>query len=696
MKYIRYQFLVLTILLSAVAGINFAHAEEEGAGDYIPEILELSHGETVEDLEAQGIIVWRHRGDLALALVPASDRKGSAPRGSRPALPRRNYPVMDIARTHADADKAIAGNSLPAAFTGNGVVVGFCDIGFDPMHINFMNPDGSSRVKRLVRYDETHAVRDVYEGVEEYRVFGTDNKDKFHATHVAGILAGSYEPSGYQGIAKGADIVATVSTLYDVGLLCGAEDIIEYAKSVGKPAVINMSVGNNNGPRDGSSLFCRYLEMLGEDAIICMSAGNEGNTTTSYALTFTEKRKEWRARIHSRDWSQFDMYGMTDVWSRDATPAGIRFMIYDEETREVMYQSPLFDSTEEFSYTIDSASDAEFAKYYTGYVRLYGGISPLNGRWMGAIEYDAETDIVNSLVPNVCARYNLGLQVCGAPGVSVDIHADAGSSKMWAWPSYEMPTSDLTVSDLVTGANVISVGMYNNRKTEPLLEGGEREFDFDPLQVNSASGFGTLVDGRVLPHTVAPGAAMISSYSSRYLEEHPDRLATAVCAKADTESGTYYWGNESGTSMSSPYVAGFVATWLEADPTLDVKRALEVIESTNTMDVADSGNPRHGKGWFRPWEAVKMVVRNSGIAEGAVDAVAPSLMVRGRVAEILNPAAERLTLTVMDLSGAIMLNAAPGAERVSSVDLSALPAGIYILSLNTLTSPVKTLKIILK
>lgn len=57
-------------------------------------------------------------------------------------------------------------------------------------------------------------------------------------------MAGNGAGSPYVGIARDADIVVSTSTLTDVGLLAGVEDIIDYAKEVGKPCVINLSMGN--------------------------------------------------------------------------------------------------------------------------------------------------------------------------------------------------------------------------------------------------------------------------------------------------------------------------------------------------------------------------------------------------------------------------------------------------------------------
>ena len=167
-------------------------------------------------------------------------------------------------------------------------MAGFCDVGFDPLHPTFLDKNGVSRVKRITQYIENKGLRIVVEGDEAYEEWGTDDSDNYHATHVGGIMAGNGAGSPYVGIARDADIVVSTSTLTDVGLLAGVEDIIDYAKEVGKPCVINLSMGNYIGAHDGTSLFSQYLDMCAEDAIIVLSSGNEGIQTQRKAK-FTKR-----------------------------------------------------------------------------------------------------------------------------------------------------------------------------------------------------------------------------------------------------------------------------------------------------------------------------------------------------------------------------------------------------------------------
>ena len=71
--------------------------------------------------------------------------------------------------------------------------------------------------------------------------------------HTAGIAAGGGYTTPYMGVAPESDIVLVGTNLYTKGILDGIAFIIDYAKSVNKPCVINLSLGSKLGPKDGTS-----------------------------------------------------------------------------------------------------------------------------------------------------------------------------------------------------------------------------------------------------------------------------------------------------------------------------------------------------------------------------------------------------------------------------------------------------------
>lgn len=697
-----YTLLRLALVAAAALVAGPAHAAQDApeAADgplYTPMILIVDDDAEAERLESLGVIIWHRRADMALAAVPENVSLPSRMRGEtgrRLPAPRRAVPAMDVAKTWFDAGAIHTGAGLPRAYTGKGVVTGFCDIAFDPNHINFKDADGNPRVKKLVCYDEPAGRRTVLETPEEIAAWTTDDDGAYHGTHVAGIMAGSYGANGFGGMAPDSEIVATTSRLYDAGILSACEDIIDYARAVGRPAVINLSIGSYNGPHDGSTLFNRYLSLLGREAIVCIAAGNEGGSNSTYRAAFTEAAPAWRAYINGNDWVYFHITGMSDAWSHDRSPVGVRILVFDTDTRQAVFESEVFGcDAEEFSLVFDAGEDPEMSRFMTGRITLDGYVSDLNGRHVTEVVYDLTSTATAAASDGKWSRYRPGLEFTAAPGVRADIHADSHLSYFSRWPGFPAPTSDLCVSDLATGDNLIAVGMYNNKSRIPQLSGTDRVFDFEPFTVNHGSGYGTLIDGRRLPHVVAPGAGVVSSSNRYYTLAHPEFIPRMNAVEV-IDGETYYWGSDAGTSMSTPYLAGIVATWLEADPTLTVDDVRRALEATNTLDVPDPDNPRHGGGWFRPVEGLRHVLGNVGV--GSLRQEAPTLRIvpSGDAVEIYNPGCAEVSVEVFSASGVRLLSAPPCAMSIIKKDLSTLPSGLYIVAARTPGAPPATLRLL--
>lgn len=647
---------------------------------YVPSILLVEDDAALAYLEDKGVVILRHRADMVLALVPRAvpARSLEKARGVRRVeRGRRALPAMDYARGWFGADRITSGEGLPHPYTGKGVVVGLCDTGIDPNHVAFLDSEGRSRVRKLVHYRETYGERTEISTPEEIAAWTTDNEDRYHGTHVLNILAGSYSGAGYQGMAPDADIVATSGEFYDVGILAACEDIIDYAKEVGKPAVINLSLSSYNGPHDGTSLFCRYMTELGKDAIVCMAAGNEGNERGSYRMDFTDNRTVWRTRIRNTSYDNFHIMGMADAWSADSRPVGVRVLVFDENVNGSVFEREFYGvDGKEFVVTISSDADPEFAKYLSGWVTIRGYVSELNGRWVTEAEYDTLCEEVSA--HGGWGRRAISFEYTAAPGTHVDFTTDCQYSRFQNWSGWNAAGNQLSISDICTGDNVIAVGMYASRPDVPHLGEETTEATVKPGTVSQSSSYGKLIDGRVLPHTVAPGALTVSACSSYFVAAHPDD--NNLAAVSEGEGKKYYWASVGGTSMAAPYTAGVIATWLEADPTLDVERALQIIQSTNTLECADPQNPRHGQGWLRPYDGLKEVLKNTGVVTGSIDCGEAKIVIRGDVADILNPGAEAFEFKIFTSQGVETLSER-GSANIHCVRLSALNTGVYVWTL---------------
>ena len=587
---------------------------------YSPRIVKVRTEAEADSLKESGVEILRRRGDILLCFFPEAPTRS----GEAPLVPRRTIaPALDASKTFFDAYTVQNGQAAGTPYTGKGVVVGLCDIGIDPLHPTFLDAAGHSRIKRVVQYVESDGLRLQLEGDDAYRRWKTDDPDMYHATHVCGILAGGGAGTPYVGIAPDAEIVATVSTLTEVGLLAGVEDIIEYAREQGKPAVINISVGSYTGPHDGSTLFSQYLDMCAEDAVIVLSSGNEGSHLNYLGSTFTVAQSEIPVRIGNTAWDNYRMYGMTDIWSSSASPLTVSIGAYDADSRQMAgWLEPIsINGGETFSYVWDSAPSGDGEWPFEGELTAQGGVDPENGRYKISLGYEFMSPEPASGGP--WARYELAVKVGGRPGEDVEIYADGTYSRLVKAPGGPTPTADRSISDLACGFNVVSVGMYGNRDSVP--QSHPEAFGDDGIYWESTgyrsgqtvvhSSYGTLRDGRMTPLTVAPGASLVSAGSRIFHESYPFHPHVRI-------DGTP-WFDESGTSMASPYVAGYIATWLEAVPELTSADVRRIIAESNRMDIAEPDDPHNANGYFDPVRGLKLALQTGGVESVGDSALSP-------------------------------------------------------------------------
>ena len=675
---------------------------------HIPAMIQVHDAdieETIAELEEQGVTVLYHRGDILLTFVPVeyygNMRRAKGVKRFEPARPKYNKPTMDDARNFNGAFRINEGIDLPAPYDGTGVVVGVCDNGMDARHPNFLTADGSEcRIRKVVQYQEEWGLREEYNTPQEIYDWETDSPDDWHATHVAGIAAGAFSANGYQSLAPGADIVFTASQLSDVGLLAGVEDIIAYAKENGQPAVINLSMGNIIGPRDGTSLFTQYLDRCADDAIICISAGNDGSMNRSMMVDFTDSNRE--IKVQTTNWSGMHNYGIADVWSTDHRP--FLFALYlrhnVDPSQNILFETIDFSDPDISRWRIsadpeDPDYNETFAKhYFRGYIEVEGGINPLNGRFNVIVGLDCETDEYSPVSNNSWALYWPGISISADPGTHVDIHCGYGDSFLRQERGYPAPGNDLSISDLATGSRTISVGMTNNKTTETKFDGTVSNTGFTAGEINVHSSYGTLHDGRVLPVTCAPGAIVVSSISSPYLSQHPEMMQHVNSVDA-FNGKDYYWISNIGTSMSCPYVVSAIATWLQANPNLTADQALEIVKKTNTHDYPDPSNGRNGQGWFNAYEGLKMATSDF-VTEGTeitLDGVAMDY-VDGYL-RINNLTGQRLAFALYSVNG-MRVKMDSIDNGFTQINLAGNPSGVYIVELENPYGQRKMQKIFVK
>ncbi len=703
--------------------------------------ITLGNNADYSTLESAGVTINSKRGNMVLAEFPLSalDEVESLDCVQSIKLETPVNQKMDLARVAIGADKIHTGDGLPKAFTGKGVVAGIVDGGFDPNHINFMDEDGNHRFKQLsvFRYGQSMTGEPRVEVAklsgERLNIVDTDAYDSFHATHTTGIMAGGYKgkirtgyavdftkgdikemDNPYYGVAPEADIVAGAAeggNLSDYFIALGCESILDYAYETGQPVALNLSLGSNVGPHDGTSSICRYLDQVIDDkqvnTIVCVAAGNEGdmpiaitkkcesdnNSVGTFLHPVTGMIQDSNGQIFNNPRA-----GQVYIYSDSREPFEIQAQIYSKARKTVTARFPLVidsDGGMNYQYWVsepawqqDSSDkvDTQLARYFEGYIGLACDVDADSNRFYSVIDFT----LWDSMQMNSNGNYIIGFQVTGKDGQRIDIYGDGGMINFSSEGAegYTDGGFNGTINDIATGNNTIIVGSYNTRNYWGSLDSNVYGY-WEALpagKMSSFTSYGSLIDGRNLPHICAPGAAIISSSSKSYLDA-VGADDTAVQARVESSGRFHDFHQCIGTSMAAPVVTGTIALWLEAYPQLTAAQARDILMRTalKDEDVLTSGDPMQwGAGKLDAYEGLKEVLKlTSGIIniDGANET---KLQIRksGTASfDILLPGASSIEATLYDLTGsACVRNVAVGNEI--SVDASGLLPGVYILKVN--------------
>lgn len=588
----------------------------------------------LDDLRRLGVKVDAVFDDFVTARIPAdclpvlTETAGVA----CVSLAQPLHLCNDSSRYFSNVVPAHALHGQLGSFTGQGVIVGVIDTGIDFNHINLCDSVGHSRVRAVyLPADSTgrHPVINgyelpgsCYENALEIAMLTTDVTASSHGTHTLGTAAGSYRGNELYGIAPGADIVACgmpEQQLTDVNIANAVRYIFDYADRMGKPCVINMSIGSNAGPNDGTSFLCRVFSSLSGSGRICvLSAGNDGEYPVCFryhmqfdadtALTFLRNR-----------WGGLQRQGYVSMWNNCEREHKTRVVIVNRSTGELEYASPIVGTLPDDSiFTISNEIDPAFAAYYSGKLCYASGVEPQfdqdgnlmeKGRFHSIWEFDVE-----SIQPG----HLIGLQYIADTGTElVGWCTQDAYFYTFGIPGATGGSPTGSISDLATTDDVISVGAYCTRNSYPMASGEMFYSDgFYPTEIASFSSFGPDENGTQRPDVCAPGAMVISS-ANRY-DMSSDRTSWPAPVVVDGTENPYY--PNKGTSMSAPVVTGAIALMLQANPELTAADVREILQRTSARDefVAQGNAAQWGAGKLDVWAAVNDVIHN-GFLPGDVN-----------------------------------------------------------------------------
>lgn len=523
--------------------------------------------------------------------------------------------LLDNARACTWVDAVHSGSQLPGAYTGTGVVVGIIDQGFDYTHPMFDDNYGNCRIKRVwEQLTSGTPPADFSYGRElvtasSIENAGTDMSSGSHATHVAGIAGGNTDHSSYgwlqalTGVAKNSDLVFVATDMSDQGIWDGICYIMSYAQSVGKPCVINMSMGKHLGSHDGNSTFDLCCDALAENTtgvILVGAAGNAGTTTLYCSKVLTSNDSYLETFPVNSSTNTYDI----NIWGQPNQSFQVSVEIYDVDDNESIsstaWKTPS-QASNGLNWTLQD-DDILFPDNIS--VFMQGGIDQNTNKQVMIVSIDNSEQDDNEKM--ICLR----------------VYSTSGEIQMWAYDN--MTTfSNFGYTDCVSGStthtvseiggigrSMISVGSYNSKNT--WLDWNDNTQSVSTI-VGARSSFsskGPTADGRMKPDITAPGSRIMSSvnhYNTSYNQSNPD-----VYASLHSGNTYWYWACMDGTSMASPMVTGIIALWLQGNPMLTIPEVKDIIRQTAYTDsytgsIGASGSNLWGWGKINAHEGMKLV-----------------------------------------------------------------------------------------
>lgn len=637
--------------------------------------LMLKSDYDTEELESLGVEINTRLDSIFTASIPLSklDEILNFDYVKRFEMGTPVFNSMNTARKKAFVDEVHNGEGgLPQGYTGKNTVIGIVDVGLQYDHINFYNKDRSSlRVKRVWDQSKKNGTRPSgFTYGREYKTEPSilaakkDNTTDTHGTHVAGMAAGSTSFKNYGGVAPDADLfMVSVNTNQNNAIIDGIKYCFDNAG--GKPCVVNVSWGSHVGPHDGTSAFDQVLNALvGEKRIVVGSAGNEGGDYIHCGKTLTDTDTIIKALIKPVQVyinNQVYNYVVADVWGDTAQDYHLQLCIFDSYGNEV-FESEKIDTT-----------------YTNKTISLNNGGS---GTFLCVPEWNPTNNKINiylqSTNVSLNSGYYLGFKIYGKNG-TINTWAQYGNFYRSSFEGFTNGDNSSSVGEIGgTAERIITVGSYNTASASPI--GGISYF----------SSLGPTADGRTKPEVLAPGCIITSSVNGYAVSSASDmaNLTGNNFLQTETYNGVKYrYGKSQGTSMSSPFMAGVIALWMENARFMTPECVKEVLAKTCDEDSYTGTIPNNSAGYGKV-NALKGLIETFSFSsvEEIEKSDATLICYPNPVVDELNiffPKSDKnVTITIWNANGQLVnlqtLDTIVNLQQ-ESIDFSAIPNGFYIV-----------------
>lgn len=485
----------------------------------------------------------------------------------------------DISVASSGASLLHSGRLDNTMYKGDGVIVAIIDTGIDWDHLDFRSSIDPKKSRILRIWDQTispitgeSSPAGFSFGVEytqsqiENEIDGTPagyvrEKDiDGHGTHVAGIAAGNGAAldSKFTGLAPNSDLVIIKAGdgSFDTSNIIVALDYLKnLATSLGKPIVVNMSLGSQTGAHDGTDpleIAIDNFTDIGAGRIVVVASGNENGENIHKQLVLSAGSSAsiglqvpTTTTTNSQDVFQFTAYAN------------------DTSTVNVTVTAPDGTPVTALSSSGTSVMNGNGTVYLSNFVDSESG-----DRKLQVYVTRATTST------SVAGSWSITLTNSSTNPLTIDGWLDTKGEDYYNM-SVTGGDSNYLVSIPGCATKAITVGAYMAKIDWFAASGnGYNYTDGKQDDISSFSSIGPRRDNVIKPNITANGQAVVSCLSSDSgLEANSPYMAV---------NGLYRI--EQGTSMAAPVVAGCVALLLQKKPDATFTQIKTAITSTAVKD----------------------------------------------------------------------------------------------------------------
>lgn len=556
--------------------------------------------------------------------------------------------LSDSAIVHHKADIVHSGlGGLDTSYTGKGVIIGVVDQGIDFNHPDFKTVDGRTRV---LRYWD-HTVDDIshpnfYDYYEKGILWdsaainnGTCTSletSSAHGSTVTGMAASNGLANGTnKGFAPESDLIIVETDFnqtvnnWKLTIADACDYIFKVADSLGKPAVINLSLGDYYGTHDATDPAAELIETLldeKEGRIVVCAAGNSGSQGPYHVGADVGEDTSF-------------------VWSiPNSNPT-----IVNDVSNVIIYDFVVDTAQAGFNYSLSahhinsnyansgSTTFAPFGADFDPGVPEFQNINNENGELI-AVAFIYREFFAGKIIGQIAITgqgfspidsvgYVFGFQTFGSGHFDLWGGSFSGRSDFVSQlpdiavvPEiiyYNMPDTLQTIVDSWNcSEKVISVGNLRNRMSHIDLNGNI--YNASPGiavgELFSGSSKGPSRNGVQKPDITASGDISLGSGPFSWLNN------PAYAGSID--EGGFHIRN-GGTSMASPQVAGIAALYLQKCPSANYTDFKNDLLSNADIDNFTGTVPNYGYGFGKANALNTILARHENVTINAPEGICP-------------------------------------------------------------------------